>query len=337
MKRFLLILMLASLSCPVQAAKYAGEFLEIGVGARGVGMGGAMAAHTDDPLSFYWNPAGMGYVSGAYASGMYADMWDGLANYSVAGLALPISGAVFSAHYVRLGVPDIEEHVDYTLARNRVINGDTLTIQEYLLATGAAPRGVFGANETAIFLTFAKLNRVSLDFGWSYFQLPVEIPFGVNLKIINQSMKDAKGSGIGADIGGQFRVRMSDLFWEKWKASLAWGFNWQDVTRTAVDWGENNKDAIPPNFRQGFAYTHKLPGRDSKITLAYEGEKRWDYVHHFGAEYTFEKVLALRGGFWGEEWTAGAGLSVWRANVDYAYLSRELGNTHRVSVSFKLR
>lgn len=338
MKRIAMILLLSLLLPPMaRAAKYAGEFLEIGVGARGVGMGGAMTAHADDPQSFYWNPAGMGYVSGAYASGMYADLWDGLANYSVAGVVLPISGAVFAANYVRLGVPDIQEHPDYTQASNRVVNGDTLSIQEYLLVTGAKPQGVFGANESAIFLTFAKLNRLTLDFGWSYFQFPVDFPFGVNLKIINQSLKGAKGSGIGADFGTQLRFRMSDLFWEKWKATFAYGFNWQDVTRTGVDWGENNKDAIPSNFRQGFAYIHQLPGRNSRITVSYDGEKRWDYGHHFGVEYRFENVLALRGGYWAGEWTAGAGLSVWRATVDYAYRSRELGTTHRVSVAFRLR
>jgi hypothetical protein len=324
-------------AAPAWALRYAGEFLEIGVGARAVGMGGAMTAHANDAMSFYWNPAGQGYVSGVQVAGMYADLWDGLANYSVAGITLPVSGAVFSANYIRLGVPDIGEHPDYTLPGNRIINGDTLSIQEYLLATGANPRGVFGDNESAIFLTFAKLNRFTLDFGWSYFAMPIEIPIGANVKIINQSLHGAKGSGIGADLGAQIRIRMQDLLWEKWKAQIAWGFNVQDLTRTSIDWGENNKDAIPLNFRNGVALIQKMPGKDSKLILAYDSEKRWDHTDHFGLEYQYEQVLSLRGGVWNHEWTAGAGVSVWRATVDYAYLSRELGNTHRVSLALKLR
>ena len=41
MKRIAVLLWILSLLLPpgAQAAKYAGEFLEIGVGARGVGMG----------------------------------------------------------------------------------------------------------------------------------------------------------------------------------------------------------------------------------------------------------------------------------------------------------
>jgi hypothetical protein len=321
----------------VYAAKYAGEFLEIGVGARAVGMGGAVTSYIDDGSSFYWNPAGLGYISGLVVSGMYADLWDGLANYSVAGVTLPISGAVLGVNYVRLGVPNIQEHPNYADARNRVIDGDTLSIQEYLLATGANPRGIFGDNESAVFVTFAKMNRLNVDFGWSYFSLPIDIPIGANLKLISHSLGGASGSGIGADFGAQVRLNMNDIVHEKWKATLAYGFNWQDATRTAIDWGENNKDAIPPNFRNGISLKQKMPGHNSFLALSMDRENRWKQVDHWGLEYQFEGVLALRGGFWGNEWTAGAGLSIWRANVDYAYLSRELGNTHRVSLSLKLR
>ena len=337
MKRLLLLVCLTSWIAPAFAAKYAGEFLEIGIGARGVAMGGAMSAHADDAMSFYWNPAGMGYVSGVQAAAMYADLFDGLANYSVAGITLPVSGAVFSANYVRLGVSGIARQPDYSLAANRVLHGDTLSVQEYLLATGGASQGQFSDDESAVFLTFAKLNKFTLDFGWSYFQVPVEIPVGVNVKIINQNLGGSHGSGIGVDGGAQIRVPLSDVFWDKWKAQFAWGFNVQDLTRTAIDWGNNNKDAIPTNFRNGVAYIQKMPGKASKLILSYDSEKRWQHTDHFGLEYQFEKVLALRGGLWGNEWTAGAGITVWRATVDYAYLSRELGNTHRVSVAFKIR
>jgi hypothetical protein len=331
------IVLLLALIPSAYAARYAGEFLENGIGARGVAMGGAMTAVTDDPMSFYWNPSGLGYVSGMTVQGMYADLWDGLANYSVAGITLPAGGAVLSANYVRLSVPNIQEHPDYSLESNRILNGDTLSVQEYLLATGANPRGIFGDNESAIFLSFAKLNRFTLDLGWSYFQFPVDLPIGANVKFINNSLHGNSGTGIGVDAGAQLRLRLSDVLWEKWKASIAYGFTWQDLTRTAIDWGENNKDAIPPNFHNGFAFTQKLPGPKSELTLSFDGEKRWDYQTHWGLEYKFAGVVALRGGYWGNEWSAGAGLSVWRATVDYAYLSRELGNTHRISVALKLR
>jgi len=35
-------------------------FLEIGVGARAIGMGGAFVATANDVSALYWNPAGIG-------------------------------------------------------------------------------------------------------------------------------------------------------------------------------------------------------------------------------------------------------------------------------------
>jgi hypothetical protein len=135
----------------------------------------------------------------------------------------------------------------------------------------------------------------------------------------------------------QFRFPLSDVITEQWKAKFAYGLNWQDATRTAVDWGENNKDAIPSNFRHGFALIQQMPGKESKLTVSYDFEKRWEFTRHAGLEYSYANVIALRGGLWGKEWTAGAGVNIWRTTVDYAYLSRELGTTHRVSLILKLK
>lgn len=334
-----------------RAAKYAGEFLELGVGARGIAMGGAMAAHTYDGSSFYWNPAGMGYVSGIQATGMYADLWNGLANYSSMGVTLPVTGSVFAVNYVRLGIPDIENHPNYdaTVAgilarppsqRYVIVNGDTTyinSVQEYLLATGAAPDGFFTDTESALFFTFAKYNQFNLDLGWAYFTMPVELPIGANVKLINSKLGDASGSGIGVDGGAQIRLPLDEIVLERWKAKFSYGFVVKDITRTEVDWGEGVKDAVPLNVYSSLALEQKMPGRNSRLTLAYETEKRYERRRHAGIEYNFENVLALRGGLWHDEWSAGAGFAFWRMSADYAYFARDLGTTHRVSISIRLK
>lgn len=336
---------------PAQAAKYAGEFLELGVGARGIAMGGAMAAHTYDGSSFYWNPAGMGYVTGIQATGMYADLWDGLANFSSTGVTLPVTGSVFAINYVRLGVPDIQKHPDYDLAvaeilarapafRFVVVDGDTIfinSVQEYLAATGASPAGLFSDTESAIFFTFAKYNQFTLDLGWSYFTVPMEMPIGVNLKLLNNKLGESSGTGIGADAGIQFRFPLDEIVLENWRAKLSYGAVVKDLTRTQLDWGEGVKDAVPTNFYSSVALEQKMPGRNSRMTLAYETEKRYERRRHVGLEYNFENVIALRGGLWQDEWSAGAGVIFWRMSADYAYYARDLGTTHRVSVSIKLK
>ena len=46
------------LTAPLPAYnKYAGEFLNLGVGARPAGMGQAYVSIVDDATSCYWNPA----------------------------------------------------------------------------------------------------------------------------------------------------------------------------------------------------------------------------------------------------------------------------------------
>ncbi len=352
MKNLLCIVaLLIAGSFPAQAAKYAGEFLELGVGARGIAMGGAMAAHTYDGSSFYWNPAGMGYVTGIQATGMYADLWDGLSNFSSTGITLPVTGSVFAVNYVRLGVPDIEQHPDYDtqvaaiLARPPgqrfvVVDGDTIfinSVQEYLLATGGAPSGFFSDTESALFFTFAKYNQFTLDLGWSYFSVPLEMPVGLNLKLLNNKLGSASGTGIGADAGIQFRFPLDEIVLEGWRAKLSYGAVVKDFTHTELDWGEGVKDAVPANFYSSVSLEQKMPGRNSRVTVAYETEKRYERRRHAGLEYNFENVIALRGGMWHDEWSAGAGVNFWRMSADYAYYARDLGTTHRVSVSIKLK
>jgi len=55
------ILLLILLPCLgfTQFRKYSNEFLNIGAGARGLGMGAAQAASVSDGTAGYWNPAGL--------------------------------------------------------------------------------------------------------------------------------------------------------------------------------------------------------------------------------------------------------------------------------------
>jgi len=44
-------------------AKYAGEFMALGVGGRALGMGGAFVAVANDVTSGYYNPAGLANIN----------------------------------------------------------------------------------------------------------------------------------------------------------------------------------------------------------------------------------------------------------------------------------
>ena len=47
----------------------AASFLEVGIGARSMGMGGAYVAVAQDAIAMYWNPAGLSRIQ--QASGVF--------------------------------------------------------------------------------------------------------------------------------------------------------------------------------------------------------------------------------------------------------------------------
>lgn len=54
------------------------QFLNIDVGARAVGMGGAFTATTDDAYALYWNPAGLSQIPRASAGAMHNEYLAGI-------------------------------------------------------------------------------------------------------------------------------------------------------------------------------------------------------------------------------------------------------------------
>jgi hypothetical protein len=62
----------------------------MGVGARGIAMGGAMTAVTDDSNSIFWNPAGLALIPRASGSFMYGSQVAGI-NYQAANYAQRVS------------------------------------------------------------------------------------------------------------------------------------------------------------------------------------------------------------------------------------------------------
>lgn len=54
------------------------EFLNLDVGPRGIGMGGAYSAVTDDAFSMYWNPAGLARIPRASGAAMHNEYLAGI-------------------------------------------------------------------------------------------------------------------------------------------------------------------------------------------------------------------------------------------------------------------
>src|SRR3990167_627299 len=102
--RFAALLILAS---PPSWAAETASFLDIGVGARALGMGGAYTALADDANALYWNPAGLAKLEKREFTASHAEMYEST-RLDFLAYAHPTSQGTFSAGLTYLSQGKIE-------------------------------------------------------------------------------------------------------------------------------------------------------------------------------------------------------------------------------------
>jgi len=333
------ILLGVLLSVPLrgQEEQYAAAFLEIPLGARALGMGTAFTAVADDAWGFFWNPAGTGLLpptvllSGMYSS-QYGSLGSPLAHFFQTGLALPVAGLRLGLNWERFTVPNLRRYPDLT----RV-----LSPQEREELVRRAEQGEFIPNaDDALWLTLARLFVVPVDFGWMRFTVPLEIPVGVNFKLLRQRIAEHSASGIGVDAGTLIRVNLKDItFDERWPR-LALGFLLRDIGGTRLLWTTQRAHRIAPSFRWGVSLAQPLEMWHLDATLAYDFDNRFGGSRNYGIELLYRRSFALRLGLHNGVLTLGAGADVGFLTLDYGFLADsdlQLGNVHRLSVSVRVQ
>jgi len=311
----------------VVGAKYAGEFMAIGVGGRALAMGGASVAVVNDVTAGYWNPAALARIEYPQLILMHDEQFGSLANHDYGAIALPFgSNASLGLSVIRLGVDDIAE----TRYAGVDINGNpTNDINQF---SRVDPNRVtyFNAADWAVYFTYAKRHADNFFFG-------------ANLKVIRRDIGDYGAWGVGFDIGA----------WYAPVQDLSLGINIQDITTTLLAWDTGRNELIRPTVKLGSAYAlHALSGRflpAVDVDVRFENRQSASMVHvgpvsadfHAGLEYQFKELFALRVGYSDvKQLTLGAGLHLPKINIDYSFVKfdarDQLGNTHRVSLIFTL-
>jgi hypothetical protein len=330
----LFLLLLAASVGRAQDGEYAGSFLEIPVGARALAMGGAFTAIADDGSAFYWNPAGIGLIENKLLSGMYSSQYGSLgaplASYFHAGWTMPVGGLGFSVNWIRFAISDIPYHDDLT--------GIQSVEERYRRVRAGGDNGTFNNTEDAFFFGFARNNLVKFNLGWSYFDIPLEIPIGANLKIIRQSLADNSASGIGVDIGAMLRMNLKDFFFtEDWPVVIA-SVAVKDATGTQLTWARTSREEeIHQSISVGVAVVQPIRPYDSRVTLSYDRSSRYDGESAVGLEVKYHRQFSFRLGANRATFTAGAGVDFNFFDIDYAYLASsqaQLGQVHRLAVAF---
>ncbi|HID10566.1 MAG TPA: hypothetical protein EYP17_04610 [Candidatus Latescibacteria bacterium] len=312
-----------------KAGEYAGDFLELGIGARPEALGGGTVGVSEEVGGVVWNPASLSGLRHTVVWAGYTPLsplgyWDG---YHYLGFAGPFGEAVLSASWVRLQVTGVPRFPELPGGRRERLQ----RAQDLALQGDGVPEGYFSASDDALYLTFLKENSFTLDLGWRFFELPLSLPVGVSVKFLRKSLGDAKGRGVGLDLGGMVQVELSHLVAHEALGELCLGLAIQDVGNTMVLWRSRHADRIRWRGCIGASYyQHFSFGR---VLFLWGREVHCGGRSHWGVEWTKGKV-ALRVGYDGERPRAGVGLGWERFKVDYAIVPRDFGVLHRITGKF---
>jgi len=199
--------LLLSATAGAQFRKYSNEFLNIGVGARGLAMGSAQVASVNDGTAGYWNPAGLAFVERPQVNAMHAEYFSGIGKFDYASLALPLSGGrrTLGITALRFGVDDIPNTL-FLVEPDGTINYNNIRS--------------FSSADYAFLLSLAQKIK---DEGKR------KIQAGINAKVIHRSVGSfAKAWGFGLDAGLQMQTG-------RWRLGIAA----RDITTTFNSWSFN--------------------------------------------------------------------------------------------------
>ena len=308
-------------------AKYAGEFLALGVGGRALALGGAHVALVEDVTAGYWNPAALARLEYPELMLMHDEQFGSLVNHDYGAVAIPFGRtASLGLSVIRLGVDDIPD------TRNAGVDVNGNLTYDPAQFSRVDPNRVtyFNAADWAFLFTYAR--SVSTSFA-----------YGANLKLIRRELGEHGATGVGIDVG----------FWYRPWEALALGLNLQDITTTLLAWDTGRNELISPTAKIGAATRlEALGGRFSpaldmdvrfenrrSASMASLGPVSMDF--HAGLEYQFRDLVALRVGYSDiKQLTLGAGLHLAKLTIDYSFAkfdaTDQLGNTHRISLMFTL-
>lgn len=295
MKIYILIIVFflvkISILSQVNAPKYSNEFLNIGVGARALGMGNAVGASTNDATAGYWNPTGLLNINTDLQLGlMHSEYFAGIAKYDFGGIAKTIDTAsAFGVSFIRFGVDNIPNTTELIDAQGN-INYDRITY--------------FSATDMAFIFSYArKLNK--------------KLSIGGNVKVINRRVGNfAKAWGFGIDGAVEYKNknwRFAAIARDVTSTFNAWNYTLSDemievFTLTDNEIPQNGLELTMPriilatskkwNINSKFTFLSEIDAvvtTDGKRNVLFVGNP-FSIDPNIGLELGFKDIIFIRGG-----------------------------------------
>lgn len=341
-----------------QFRKYSNEFLNIGAGARGLGMGAAQVASVSDGTAGYWNPAALtGVQNFPSINLMHASYFDNIGKYDYASVAIPVNDnrRTLGLSVLRFAVDDIPNTL-FLVEPDGSINYGNIT--------------TFSSADYAFLFSFAQKIKDEKNFKTS---------FGANAKVIYRKVGHfASAWGFGIDAG--FKMQK-----DRWSLGIvakdltttfnAWSFHFTEKEKEVLYLTKNDipvksTELTAPRITVGNSYNFSLGETVNLLAevdfdFTFDGKRNTiisgnpvSVDPHVGLEASIKNVFFVRAGItnfqkaladedttnqkrvWIYQPSLGAGFRVNNVSIDYAFSN--LANqsnplyTHIFSLKFDL-
>ena len=314
-----------------------GQFLKIGVGARGTGMAGAFSGLANDLTSLYWNPAGAADIKN-YAADAHTTFWFSGMQHSFAAAIMPVSEKLRAA-------------VSFTSFNSGDINITTMDQQD---GTG----GIYSVSDIALGLSLS---------GY----LTEQFAFGVTAKYVQHAFSQMSAGGFVFDIGTRYNTGFNGITLGFTITGLGTEqtFTGPEMTRTNAPFGginttpldmqlQTSSFSLPLSFRAGLGvdlfkgFLDVAPPTDTDGTVIHnwlvglDFETLSDVPEQFaiGTEYTFREFVTVRAGyrFGHDQFGLAAGMGLKYSSGDFDGMidysinpTANLGLVNRLSLSMR--
>ena len=335
-----LLLAASAAQAQTNTPKYSNEFMNLGAGARSLGMGKVQVSLANDATAGYWNPAALTNLSAKYDGVlMHSELFSGVVKNEFAAFAMPLDEkSVIGATLLRTGVDNIAD--------------TRLLINQYDGSIDYSRITYFSVADYALLISYAR-------------KMGIEgLSVGANAKLIYRNVGSyANAYGFGINAGVQYN-----------KGGWRLGLMARDITTTFNSWSVDADkfkasaavgDQIPvssteitlPRLVLGVGYQFKLPAQFTALVAAdleatTDGQRNTvisakpvSVDPRAGLEVGYHNLVFLRGGVgnyqkitnfdqkqqWKGQYSLGAGVAFSGLRVDLALSRLALDETSNVN------
>ncbi len=328
MKKYLTVFVLFFSILLSQETSYGDAFLNIGASSRSVALGRSVVALPQNAGGYLVNPAATAFLSNNTITGMYVNQFE-LSEYYTLGLSHPTKNGY------QWGIYGLNFSVNNIFERPEVINiADLETRRDSIRSLVAQGFNSFSTRESALIINLSKNAKYNLDIGRGLTEIPLKIPIGINIKLLQKDFYQVDGTGIGVDMGGMVLINLEHIFIYEWLDEFTFGMSLNNIVNTRMYWSSGEREDIPMQLIAGISYTQTFDHLPIKYTLLLQKNSLYTSEMQYGAELTLFNVVNVRGGFNYGYLQGGIGLTFGNMNysfgLDYSFSNHDLGNAHRI-------